>query len=180
MTHNFKTKAAFDIACKFHKNKARFKENDVALIEETNDAVVYHGGDWRPMTLNSGEGVSLSLFEYNRQLMEQLPAMSDEALYNAGDIINQYWIKTHNEFYMILNNAKHYYTIFTDVQTSFTTNEFSTLGDAVLTCCKEMGTIKAIDLNEETDAIEIWITTEEDTDCYILFPYNNGIVTIGG
>ena len=180
MRHIFKTKVAFDIACRFHKHKARFKENDVALIEETNDAVIYHNGDWYPMTLKSEDGVSLSLFEYNKQLMEQLPVMSDEAIYDAGDMINQYWIKTYNEFYMMLNNNKHYYTIFTDIQTSFSNNEFNTLGDAVITCCKEMGNIKAIDLNEETDAIEIWITTEEDTDCYILFPYNSGVVTIGG
>ena len=46
-------------------------------------------------------------------------------------------------------------------------------------CCKNVGIIKAMDLTESQDAIEIWVETSEGPTCLYLFPYDNGVVQVG-
>jgi hypothetical protein len=38
----------------------------------------------------------------------------------------------------------------------------------------------AMDLTENEDAIEIWVNTEIGPTCLYLFPYDNGLVKVGG
>ena len=40
------------------------------------------------------------------------------------------------------------------------------------------GEIRGIDITKDKQAIEIWISTEEDSYAYYFFPYDKGIIDI--
>ena len=183
--HNFKTKEAFHMWERLITNpnhkKRRPREGDVALIEETNESLMYNSDikKFEPMTIKStgASNASMSMFEYNQQILAQLPELTDEGYEEAKNTINSF-INDNNEYYMLLNNNQRYYTIFTTAPSDKLETQFSNLTDAIITVCKELGAVKAVDNNGE-GALEIWITIGTDTDCYLLFPYDNGIIKVG-
>ena len=52
-------------------------------------------------------------------------------------------------------------------------------GLTVIDCLKSIGPIKAIDLTELEDAVEIWVVSNDEPTCLYLFPYDNGVVKVG-
>jgi hypothetical protein len=52
-------------------------------------------------------------------------------------------------------------------------------GNEVVDCLNNIGDIKAIDLTEANDAIEIWVQDGENVTCLYLFPYDSGVVQVG-
>ena len=50
----------------------------------------------------------------------------------------------------------------------------------VIDVIKNIGSaVKAIDLTEAEDAIEVWVMYENEPTCLYLFPYDMGIVQVG-
>ena len=182
MVKKFSTEKAFRLYAAAAKYKKKIQEGDIVLINENNKALVYHNDNWEPLKAKAPEdsGVNISLFEYNQQIIAQLDPISPEQLIIAKQTISNYIRETTNHYYMLLNNNQRYYTVFTDLIIDWEKEaEFYTMTDAVITCCQEMGTIKTVDYNKETNAIEIWIEINDETDCYVFFPYDAGIVGVG-
>ena len=48
--------------------------------------------------------------------------------------------------------------------------------DVVIECLEYFGNIKSIDYNEDSNAIELWFTYEEEPYVAYLFNYNEGVV----
>lgn len=66
--------------------------------------------------------------------------------------------------------------------TLFKLKDSSRFGDEVIECLGYLdGNVKCVDMTEPEDAIEIWVQngTEEPT-CLYLFPYDTGLVIVGG
>ena len=45
-------------------------------------------------------------------------------------------------------------------------------------CLQNRGEIRGIDITKDKQAIEIWISAEEDSYAYYFFPYDKGVIDI--
>ena len=127
-----------------------------------------------------GKGeVTMSLYEINQSLISQLPPYDEEKVDDLIERIN-HWDLDKNcrvTYYMMLNNDKHYYTIF-KYEDKATHTDFNTLGKGVVVLLKEMGyTIMSDEIYD--DHCEIWVKDDIETVAYLLFPYDQGVVTYG-
>ena len=52
--------------------------------------------------------------------------------------------------------------------------------DELILCLHSIGVIKAIDMTEDSSAVEIWIMDDNnEVTCLYLFPYDDGLVKVG-
>jgi hypothetical protein len=87
--------------------------------------------------------------------------------------INTLYKTYHNKYFMLYGKEISYFTVFKIIEPQY-------LGDDVLDCCLNVGLIKAMDLTETGDAVEIWVQPHDgEPTCLYLFPYDNGIVQVG-
>ena len=63
--------------------------------------------------------------------------------------------------------------------TLFKVNEPLLFGDTVADCIPNVGTVKAVDITEANDAVEIWVINNDEPTCLYLFPYDMGLVEVG-
>lgn len=147
----------------------------VAIAKDTNEIYVYMDNGWQIMSDQvkmEGEGLKMSLYELNRSIMEQLPTMTD--FDKAIEIMNAYKEYTKNQYYMLYGKDLSYFTMF-NVQEQ---GECDSLGHGVIECLANVGEVRAIDLTEAGDAIEIWVVVDGNATCLYLFPYDTGVVTV--
>ena len=144
------------------------EEGEMCQTQE-GKVMIWHEGSWREMKLEGG-GINMGLYDMNKQIISQLPALSDftKAIANVRDLHGKYW----NEYYMMYGKEISYFTLFKVCGA----NEF---GQDVIDCCANVGIIKAIDFTETQDAIEIWVENNNGPTCLYLFPYDNGVVQVG-
>ena len=63
--------------------------------------------------------------------------------------------------------------------TLFKVNEPLAFGDTIIDCIPNVGIVKAVDITEANDAVEIWVIYNDEPTCLYLFPYDLGIVQVG-
>lgn len=156
---------------------ARFSDGEIVFLTEENLYKVYDNGEWKdlPKANIEGDGISMSLYDLNKSIISQLPKLEDLAA--ATNLINEFDNFIDSEYYMLLCRDISYYTIFNHFINS--DNEFSNLGEAVLTCAQEIGELISVELTTDKGAIEIWVKTNEDSLCMYLFNCANLIVNWG-
>ena len=100
--------------------------------------------------------------------------MNEEQLYAAKKVITVFAEETNNKYHMLYGREINYFTLFAK---DFYAQE--TLGHEVISCLKNIGKIKSIELTENKDAIEIWVcdSGNELTVLY-LFPYDLGLIEV--
>ena len=144
-------------------------DGEVAFDTVTERIMIFHDGVWQPVT-TEGSGLNLGLYDINKQIISQLPAMED--MEQATENIITLYEKYKNEYFMLYGKEISYFTLFKIV------DDFWFPAD-VIDCCANVGTIKAMDLTENADAVEIWVENEDGPTCLYLFPYDNGVVKVG-
>lgn len=117
--------------------------------------------------------VNMSLYDMNKQIIAQLPDL--EVTTETVQQIDAFVKETLNTHYMLYGKEISYFTIF---QRCYDLTE--TVGEAVIDCLNNVGVIKSIDLTEAKDAFEIWVIANDEATCLYLFPYDSGIVHVGG
>lgn len=149
----------------------RPQNGEVAYAEDTKEFFVYRDG-WELMEITPNTEINLSLYDMNKQIISQLPALSSfEEIIAEIDAFVKETLNTH---YMLYGKEISYFTIF---QRCFDYTE--TVGEAVIDCLKNVGIIKSIELTD--GAFEIWVTDDNrNSTCLYLFPYDSGIVKVGG
>ena len=90
---------------------------------------------------------------------------------------NEYFNTTKNKYYMLLSVETSYYTVFVNNQDEI--NDLKDLGSALLAVSLAIGPIVSHDICE--DHVEIWFRNKDDNEvyCYMLFPYDIGVVPFG-
>lgn len=137
----------------------------------TGNFMVWTNEGWNTVkTENSG--INMGLYEMNKQIISQLPKLTEAELFDRDLLINTLHAKFNNEFYMLYGKEISYFTLFR----IFDSIRF---GNEVIDCLNNVGDIKAIDFTEAQDAIEIWIQDEDGPTCLYLFPYDSGVVQVG-
>lgn len=131
--------------------------------------MIWHDDTWNEIKIEGG-GINMGLYDMNKQIISQLPCMEDfsKALENIRTLHETYW----NKYYMMYGKEISYFTLFEIIG-------YNDFGNNVIDCCTNIGPIKAMDLTEAGDAIEIWVEVEDGPTCLYLFPYDSGIVRVG-
>lgn len=156
-------------------NNIDFTPVEGEVVQTLNDTfAVYKDGNWEPINLAQEGSLGITMYELNKQLISQLPRLTAKKIQESKHLITQYGLSTNNQFYLLYGKEISYFTL-------FQIEDFESFGKEVISCLKEVGVIKAIDLTEDKTAIEIWITQNDTTDsvCLYLFPYDAGIVKVG-
>lgn len=150
-------------------------EAEYGLVKEDGRMYQYHTqtNTWDPVTINTEGGLQLNLYEINQNIFSQLQPMTDEQLQYAHAEIYKFLGETMtnslNDYWALICWEKHYVTIFHH------TGDGEELSDVFMEIIEELGQIKDIS-NNEHGAMEIWITDDKSTNCYLLFNYKEGVV----
>ena len=155
-----------------------YTEGYTVFLEDIKETITYQNGEWVAQEIGettsaSGE-VSMSLYEMNRQLINQLPDYNEEAWNGAKEILKEYLEKHNHSYYMLYGRELSYFTVFHKEDSA----EFANLFNALKTCLDSVGSVRSFDFYWET-AIEIWIKPDvaSAVTCLYLFPYDDGVVT---
>lgn len=120
------------------------------------------------------EDKTISLYMLNQSLMEQQNTLTEEELLAGKELIIEFFKRSPNKYFMLLSHETRYYTIFNFLNK----NKYNIIsaGDEVMECLKNIGDTKSIEMVGDGSAVEIWV----NSDVHFLFPYDMGVVEIGG
>lgn len=152
-------------------SQIRYTPLEGEIMQNTADGKFYIWKDDSWMLINmDSSGVSMGLYDMNKQIIAQLPELTD--LEDKHYTISNLHAKFNNNYYMLYGKEISYFTLFKVIDSTYFSNE-------VIDCLRNIGTIKAIDSTETQDAIEIWVENENNPTCLYLFPYDSGVVQVG-
>lgn len=120
-----------------------------------------------------------TVYDLNKQLVETAEkVISPYKLNEKKKIIKQFVRESKDTYFMLLCNERRDYTLFNIINNK-EENKLNELANVFVDeCLKNRGDIKGIDLTENKDAIEVWLSIEGESYCYYFFPYNAGVVEV--
>lgn len=159
----------------------RFQEGEVVYVTDTEKFMVYKDAEWIPLeaqkvkTEGNGQGIRMTAYELNKQLISQLPIPTDLTQFN--EIITEFQKEAESSDFMLLCKERSYYTVFR--KTDEASSHFIEFSEAVLTCASDLGDVITVDKMDETNTVEIWVKNKDtqEVDCMVLFESNDFIVT---
>lgn len=118
----------------------------------------------KKVTLGSAYDINKNLVEkYEKELTEKEIELKKDTIKNFLNQVNA-------KYYMLLCNDRKDYTVFNLVN-----NNIDDMINILITeCLYNRGKIKGIDV--VNDAIEIWLSIDNESYCYYLFNYNFGMI----
>ena len=148
---------------------------EIAKVMDTEKYYIYTEKGWSEFNIEN-EGLNMSLYEMNKQIVSQMPKLNEEGLKEAKQIIRDYvYGEVHqDDYYMLLCHELRYFTVFIN---DMDCNKEDVIENVIIDCLNSVGEIKSIEPTEDKEAIEIWIT-EPEGDTYVMyfFDYGRGIV----
>ena len=151
------------------------QEGETVFNTDTQKGMIYKKGKWEEIRME-GQGLNMNLYDLNKSIVAQLPDITD--FKNYYTLITEFYQQTNNAFYMLYGKEISYFTLLHGIPYSFNTKKIlEPFSKNVVDCLKAFKAVKSIDYTENKDAIEIWVSDEEDNiTCLYLFPYDNGVV----
>lgn len=149
------------------------EEGQKSYSPETNKLYVYTNGNWEE--LNTETNLQLNMYDINKQLISQMPVLTQEQSLEARKDIQTFLEETHNKFYMLLCRDINYYTLFNLINES--QSPICTAEDEIWACAEYIGDIKSVERKE--GAMEIWVQPHENNSEAIvmyLFGYDAGVI----
>lgn len=121
-----------------------------------------------------------TLYDVNKNLIQNaIKALDETALNSKKEIIKNFLRKTNNNYYMLLCNERKDYTIFTIGNIENKEQKIEKLPFVLIDeCLKNRGEIRVIELTEDRDAIEVWISVNDESFAYYFFPYDSAIINM--
>ena len=156
---------------KMDLSQVNFTPIDGEIMQNSADDKFYVWKDenWHEVKMENS-GFEMGLYDMNKQIIAQLPTITDLA--EKEEVINKLHQNWGNYYYMLYGKEISYFTLFE----MGAANQF---GLTVIDCLKSIGPIKAIDLTELEDAVEIWVISNDEPTCLYLFPYDSRVVKVG-
>lgn len=151
---------------------------EYAVALEDGHIYQYTENGWGPIQVQ-GDGLSVSLYDINQNIFAQLQPMNDENLRQVhsqifkflGDTMQDY----DNDYWALICWQRHYITIFHNDSKLKFEEDSEEISDVLMDILESLGDIKDVTDNGN-GALEIWITSNEGTHCYLFFNYKNGVV----
>lgn len=155
---------------KIDVSQIKYTPPEGEIVQNLNgDFLVWKDGNWNTIKME-GAGVELGIYEMNKQIIRQMPVLEDLTAGRAA--IASLQQNHYDTYYMLYGKELSYFTVFKLKEPQY-------LADEVIECLKNVGDIKAMDLTENQDAVEIWTQDGVGPTVLYLFPYDNGIVLVG-
>ena len=128
---------------------------------------------WQHVPNDNDTQLAMNIYDINKQVIAQLPAINEaDMIAVKREIIRKYCNQMKAEYYMLLCRDINYYTVFrVDLKLADEPIEY-----ALIDCANYIGTIKSVGLTEDEQAIELWMTHEDDTYVAYFFPYDKGVI----
>ena len=118
-----------------------------------------------------------TLYEMNKDLVEKKePVLSEEKIEEKKKTLINYIKKINGKYYMLLCKDRSDYTVFH--LNNFNENSYNMCADIFINTLLNRGNIKGIDLTANEDAIEIWISIDNESYCYYFFDYTFGVAEV--
>lgn len=119
-----------------------------------------------------------TLYDINKNIVETgVEALTEEQMQNKKELFKEYIENTNNEYYMLLCNDRKDYTVFRRTGIGSEDSVGCCLIDILIDeCLPNRGITKSIELTENKDAVEIWISINGESYCYYFFPYDAAII----
>jgi hypothetical protein len=152
----------------------------VAYVEDDKCIKVWNGEKWEN-ALTDGNGVSLNLYDLNRQLINQLDPLTEAELTACKMILIDYYKQAHNNYHMLLCKDYNYYTLFAlPNHNEFNEMSAPAFADNVYNIINTLGSVYSVEQLID-GAVEIWIKPNEEEMPYAfyLFGYDRGVVYYG-
>ena len=151
------------------------QEGDLACLTDENNKIMCYGKNGWAEVKPEGD-IQANLYELNATAIAQMPAHGPMDFAQDINLINEFIEEFDGVYFNLLckqlANGAFYNTIFRRV---FDQDE--TMGQAVISCVRELGTIHAIS-NEETH-IEIWVKEpEEHMTCLLFFNCDSMVIEV--
>jgi hypothetical protein len=116
-----------------------------------------------------------TLYDINKQAVAYEIPLSDEELNEELGLVTAY-IKNNKQYFMLLNNDKHDYTLF-NLSNMPTKNKIINAVQDFKECLINRGKIIGIEKSDVSDALEIWIKDYSNgIFCYYFFAYDNAVI----
>lgn len=119
----------------------------------------------------------MTVYELNKVGYNAQPGMIGSEIEAAKEEIRKYLRQGDREFYMLLNNDEHYYTVF-QRRTKYPIDASSQLCDTIFEVIEELGTLKSVEYNNLIKGYEFWVTNDDLTKMYALFDYDWGVIKV--
>lgn len=120
-----------------------------------------------------------TVYDLNKQLVQSTEkVISPYKLNEKKKLIKTFVRECEDNYFMLLCNDRKDYTIFNCISDK-TEDKLNELANVFVDeCLINRGQIKGIDLTEHKDAIEVWLSIDDEAFCYYFFPYDLGIVEV--
>ena len=148
------------------------EEGEIAWIEDIEQFRMWRNGEWVVFDPKT-DGVNLSLYEVNKQVIAQMPTLSGKDLEEARLTLSHYvnGLNHSDDYYMLLCYDLRYFTMFARDQ-KYEEN----IVDAIMDCLSYVGEVKSVEQSTDGQAIEIWIVSEGEAYVMYFFDYGRGVV----
>ena len=115
----------------------------------------------------------MTVYDINKAAYKQQKTLSRDKILSYLPQINKFLTINPSNYYMLLNNELHYYTMF--VWKNGAVNDMTS---ELLKVVKSLGEVKGIEV--QIDMIEFWVYDKEKDDCFIypFFSYAEGVIEI--
>lgn len=141
-------------------------------LEEINQEILEEEGQHQMDLLGD-------LYHLNKTLVEQQEKIiSPYKLLEKKKIISNFINKTNNYYYMLLCNERKDYTLFHINNICDDKKAIELSNCLVDECLANRGDIKSIEVTNDKQAVEIWISIENESFVYYFFPYDAALVEI--
>lgn len=143
------------------------EEGETAFVVSESKVYKYVKDKWVQQYIPEGK-LNLNIYDMNKMVVKQLSEVEDKAILN--EIRKQ--ANEQGKYFMLISKEANYYTLFVKGEGE------DRLEVEVLNCLHDLGTIKSIEKIEETEAVEIWIQSEEVEEPFVgyFFNYDKGVV----
>ena len=119
-------------------------------------------------------------YEINKNLVQNYEKeLTSEELKTKKEMIANYILEKENFYFMLLCHEQRDYTLFNLNGENSQDQGIKTVKE-LYDCLNNRGQIKGIDRAEDGIAIEIWISIDGEAFVYYFFPYDEGVIELGG
>lgn len=117
-----------------------------------------------------------TLYDMNKQAVAQEKTLTDKELDEELKVAYEY-IKNHNQYFMLLNNDIHNYTLFNLCSIGDKKIKAKNAVQDLKECLLNRGNVIGIDESDIADALEIWLKDfSNEVYCYHFFSYDAAII----
>lgn len=151
----------------------KFEIGAVAQCEETEKIYYYTEKGWKEAEgAKIDDGLSLNLYDLNKNLVAQLPPLTKKELQNYVEELDEYHDAAAANYYMLLCHDYRYYTILHFNPES----NYDSFGKTVIDCLNNAADIISMEFDKEQNTYEIWVRIDEQIYVFYLFEYDRGVV----